>query len=283
MIAVADDKNSDRRLTDRCRIERAIARAHGDERCGDKDNRHGGNYEEKAPAPAPGQSGMTFLRNRHPALVYWLSMICSENRYPLFGTMLYEAFARRSSASTIFTRRDSASSRFSRSPSTTSSGARLRKSALASLASTRAMSPFTLVISFSSRARSAAKSINPASARPTVSPRTNSWTVPGAYVGARRTSDIFAILVMNADHRCARDHTWSDVPAKTSGRGTFTFISARTDRIAEITSITHPISDSALGSKCPGPDGHSVSASRLRRFACAVTVHSSSVTNGMKG
>src|SRR5213080_748908 len=30
-----------------------------------------------------------FSSNRHPALAYWWSMIFSENRYPLFGIMLY--------------------------------------------------------------------------------------------------------------------------------------------------------------------------------------------------
>jgi hypothetical protein len=31
-----------------------------------------------------------FSSNRHPALAYWWSMIFSENRYPLFGIMLYD-------------------------------------------------------------------------------------------------------------------------------------------------------------------------------------------------
>jgi hypothetical protein len=29
-----------------------------------------------------------FSSNRHPALLYWWSMIFSENRYPLFGIIL---------------------------------------------------------------------------------------------------------------------------------------------------------------------------------------------------
>ena len=64
-------------------------------------------------------------------------------------------------ASASFALRVSASSRFSRSPSTTSSGARLRKSALPSFWSTRAMSASHFAISLSSRARSAARSITP--------------------------------------------------------------------------------------------------------------------------
>src|SRR5262249_40664457 len=59
---------------------------------------------------------------------------------------------RRASASSILSRRVSASLRFSRSPSTTSSGARATKSALASLASMRAISDLTRAISFSRRA-----------------------------------------------------------------------------------------------------------------------------------
>ncbi len=45
-------------------------------------------------ATAANQSGMTFLSNRHPALSFCLSMIFSENRYTLFGIMLYSVFER---------------------------------------------------------------------------------------------------------------------------------------------------------------------------------------------
>src|SRR5262245_25147947 len=205
-----------------------------------------------------------------------------------FGGAAHHAMApSRSSASLILARRPSASSRFSRSPSTTSSGARARKSRLPSLASMRATSDVALAISFSRRPRSAAMSMMPASGRATTSPRTTICTDCGGTAVGNAMSDSLASRLMKSPQVFVRDSI--SLFSVTTARGIWmpagTFISARTERTAPITSISHPISASAAGSSRPSCCGHRVSTSRLSRPAplSPVTRHSSSVMNGMNG
>src|SRR5215467_6509735 len=197
----------------------------------------------------------------------------------------------RSIASMIFDLRACASSRFSRSPSTTSSGALARKFALPSLASTRLMSASTLAISFSSRARSAARSMTPLSGSAATSPRTSSCTAPCGAVSANEMSPRRASRLRNSLHRLARALVSADTAVSASGIGVAgeMFISARTERIAVMRSTTQPISLSAAASSRPSSCGHGASASSVARGLApslapwAVTAHSSLVTNGMNG
>lgn len=62
-----------------------------------------------------------------------------------------------------------------------------------------------------------------------------------------------------------------------------TFISARSDRTEVTRSTTQPISASASAAERPAWLGHGASVSGPARGAGAVTLHNSSVRNGMKG
>src|SRR5215475_13657228 len=103
-------------------------------------------------------------------------------------TRRQDAFLSRSSASCSLVLRATAASRFSFSSSTISSGALATNFSLASLASTRLMSPSALPISFSSRVRSAARSITPFSGSAATSPRTSTCTAPSGALSANEIS-----------------------------------------------------------------------------------------------
>src|SRR5450830_1476942 len=178
------------------------------------------------------------------------------------GVRRHTAPLRRSNASAIFALRPTASSRFSFSSSTTSSGARATKLALPSLASTRAMSASALAISLARRARSAARSITPLSGSAATSPRTTSCTEPCGAVAADEISDTRARRLMNSAQRSARVFVSADAPSSTSGIALTMFISARTERIAVISSMTQLISASALSSVRPSSFGQSLSEAR---------------------
>ncbi len=94
-----------------------------------------------------------------------------------------------------------------------------------------------------------------------------------------------ASRLRNSPQRSALACVASDAPTSASGMSALMFISARTERTAVTRSITQPISASASGSSRPDSAGHCVSASMPARAAPegAVTLHSSSVTNGMNG
>src|SRR5262245_29430982 len=169
---------------------------------------------------------------------------------PATHTGASDAFFSRSSASCSFVLRATAASRFSFSSSTISSGALATNFSLASLASTRLMSPSALPISFSSRARSAARSITPFSGRAATSPRTRSCTAPSGALSANETSARRDRRLMTSFQRWARAFVSADAPARISGVKVAggMFISARTERIAVTRSTTQPISASASGS-----------------------------------
>src|SRR5665213_843894 len=226
----------------------------------------GGAQQRRQPAPDyPARSGQKYLHG------------ITRNYYaePLSA----------SSAWVTLAFRPVASSRFSFSSTTTSSGARAMKFSLLSLASTRAISDSAFCISLVSRARSAAMSMTPISGSAATSPRTTSCTEPFGAVAADEISDTRARRLMKSAQRSARLCVSLDAPANTSGIAAAIFISARIERMTVMSSISQPISASALSSVKPPSFGQSLSANSAERFGpcSAVTAQSSSVMKGMNG
>ncbi len=144
------------------------------------------------------------------------------------------------------------------------------------------MSESKAAISFSNRARSAARSMIPASDRATVAPPETKVTAPAGAASATATSDTRPSVRIKSRWRAMRSAVAASGATKASGglADGGTFISARKARISPIRSTSQPISASAPAStKASGSTGQVSPISRPSRAGPSLpsSAHSSSV------